>query len=304
MITFPTHQLTRTRFSHTGDLLWLVETVSHALNMFTRLCMAIALGHDIGHVPFGHDGERTVKKYLREDFTHGWMGVRLLKIYGFSINYWVAYGIENHSDGDLKLNKVIKYPRGRARERFCDLVAILDDVACACSDPFDIIREYSKSDNAQMRRIAKKARYLVKKVMKKMGIEAETMEEAHQKILAAFAQNIIENTRGQQGIFMSKKYFKLFKLMKRFVYQVFHSSPYIIELRAECTAKLEVVMEEVERIMADNEYQSVIKGQVDTFLGQVHHEEEDSLKQKVVDFICTRTDKEICNYHKQLKKAS
>lgn len=297
MITCPENQLTRTRLSHTHDVLWLAETVSEELDMFTRLCMAIALGHDIGHVPFGHDGERLVKNYLGKDFTHGWMGVRLLEIMGLPLEYWVAFGIEHHSDGDLKLNQVILYPEDRVRQRFCDLAAIVDDVACAVSDPIDIIREYAASDDKEMRKIAKKAKTLIEKITKKMGIQADTLEEAHQKILASFAQNLVENSRGKQGIFMSKKYLRLFKEMKSFVYEEFHSSQYILDLRAECTEKLEKVIKEVEGIIASKNFESTIGSDVETFQKQVRYNGDESLQQKVVDFICTRTDQQIFEYY-------
>jgi len=302
MVTFPNNQMTRTRLSHTQDVFWLAETVSEGLDMFTRLCMTIAIGHDIGHVPFGHDGERIVRKYLREDFTHGWMGVRLLKIMGFSIQEWVAIGIEGHSDGDLRLNKVIEYPEGRGRQRFCDLVAILDDVANAASDPFDVIMEYTESNNPEMREIAKKARALIKRVKKEMGIQAKNMEDAHQKILAAFTQNIIENSYGKQGIFMSKKYLRIFKEMKRFVYEEFHSSQYILDLRSECTERLEKVMEETERIIVEKDFKSPIGIEIERFLKYVNYQEKENVKQQVVDFICTRTDHQIFQYYKTLGK--
>ena len=50
----------RNRLSHSMEVCALAEVISDYLGLNTNLCRAIALGHDIGHVPFGHDGERTI----------------------------------------------------------------------------------------------------------------------------------------------------------------------------------------------------------------------------------------------------
>lgn len=326
VITFPTNGNTRNRRTHTEDLRWLVLTVAGAIGLLVKLCVVIAVGHDIGHVPFGHDGEKQVRRWLRwEGFSHGWMGVRLLKIMGVWLHDWVKFGIEYHSDGDKLINKAVKYSIGKLWKKCCHLVAILDDVACAISDLTDIPREFSdlsklkmkKAHRREMQEACRKARALLQKVLEHIGRPEliNDIEEAHKAILQAFADDIIANTKeknhqGIDGIFMSEKLKELFFEMKRFMYEEFHQTKYILSLRRICMRSLHVVMKETKVILeahrgvqpkARKTKKSVLEIDIEFFLEKADYKgEEVEVNMQVVDFICTREDLEIIKYHQAI----
>ena len=60
----------RTRLTHTLEVTQIARTLARALRLNEDLTEAIALGHDLGHTPFGHAGEAAMQKCYSEDFTH------------------------------------------------------------------------------------------------------------------------------------------------------------------------------------------------------------------------------------------
>ena len=60
----------RTRLTHTLEVTRLARTVARALRLNEDLAEAIALGHDLGHTPFGHAGERALRDLMDGDFQH------------------------------------------------------------------------------------------------------------------------------------------------------------------------------------------------------------------------------------------
>jgi dGTPase len=106
----------RNRLTHTLEVAQIAKTISKALGLNEDLTESIALGHDIGHTPFGHVGERTlnyimndcynIKKYNKElpreikGFKHNWQGIRVVsKLEDESLNLtdYTLWGILNHS---------------------------------------------------------------------------------------------------------------------------------------------------------------------------------------------------------------
>jgi len=111
----------RTRLTHTLEVAQIARTISTALNLNENLCEAIALGHDVGHTPFGHMGERTLNLFMngcdqfkdfnsnlppdKLGFKHNWQGIRVLtKLEKYKRNYtglnltnYTLWGILNHS---------------------------------------------------------------------------------------------------------------------------------------------------------------------------------------------------------------
>lgn len=109
----------RTRLTHTLEVARIAVNMSENLGFDAKLAEAIALGHDLGHTPFGHVGERTIhkfssgedRKYTARDgtpmqmpeqmkgFKHNLQSVRLLVNYtiGCKFSNFVLYGIQGHS---------------------------------------------------------------------------------------------------------------------------------------------------------------------------------------------------------------
>lgn len=91
----------------------IARTIGKALNLNLDLIEAIALGHDIGHTPFGHAGERFLDELLFEHtgrhFSHNIHSVRVLdSIYPYNISLQTLNGIAAH-DGEMELSEY--YPK-------------------------------------------------------------------------------------------------------------------------------------------------------------------------------------------------
>lgn len=101
----PTGDHYSTRMLHTLEVAQISRTIARALNLNEDLCEAIALGHDLGHTPFGHAGERALNKVCSEGFKHNEQSVRIVEILenngkGLNLTKEVRDGILNHqSDG-------------------------------------------------------------------------------------------------------------------------------------------------------------------------------------------------------------
>jgi dGTP triphosphohydrolase len=98
----------RTRGIHTDEVVASSGRVSEALGLNIHLTMAIGNGHDVGHIPYGHHGERILTELAGRPFRHSVNGVFILQHIenegrGINPTYEVGYGIHNHSRGDGEL---------------------------------------------------------------------------------------------------------------------------------------------------------------------------------------------------------
>ncbi len=89
----------RTRLTHTLEVSQIARTISRCLEINEDLTEAIALGHDLGHTPFGHAGERVLQK-LTGRFKHNEQSLRVVELLengtGLNLTYEVRDGILNH----------------------------------------------------------------------------------------------------------------------------------------------------------------------------------------------------------------
>ena len=91
----------RTRLTHTLEVSQIARTISRALRLNEDLTEAIALGHDLGHTPFGHTGEAVLAKISPEGFTHYEQSVRVVEVLekngkGLNLTWEVRDGILRH----------------------------------------------------------------------------------------------------------------------------------------------------------------------------------------------------------------
>ena len=95
----------RTRLTHTLEVTQIARTIARALRLNEDLTEAIALGHDLGHTPFGHAGERALNDLCSFGFTHYEQSVRVCERLekngkGLNLTYEVLDGILHHTKGD------------------------------------------------------------------------------------------------------------------------------------------------------------------------------------------------------------
>lgn len=91
----------RTRLTHTLEVAQIARTISKALGLNEDLTEAIALGHDLGHTPFGHSGEEVLNRLCKGGFDHSVQSVRIVEVLekdgrGLNLTKEVRDGILNH----------------------------------------------------------------------------------------------------------------------------------------------------------------------------------------------------------------
>jgi len=91
----------RTRLTHTLEVSQIARTIARALRLNEDLTEAIALGHDLGHTPFGHSGEKLLNSIMPGGFRHYEQSLRVVDVLegvgGLNLTFEVRDGIVNHA---------------------------------------------------------------------------------------------------------------------------------------------------------------------------------------------------------------
>src|SRR5258708_16639899 len=100
----PTGDHYRTRLTHTLEVSQIARTIAKVLRLHEELTEAIALGHDLGHPPFGHAGERVIGRLMPGGFNHYEQSLRIIDQLendglGLNLTWEVRDGIAKHSRG-------------------------------------------------------------------------------------------------------------------------------------------------------------------------------------------------------------
>jgi len=133
------HPNVRNRLIHTNEVFNCSSEIANILGLNVRLAEAIALGHDIGHTPFGHLGERVIQNLSGKNFTHNVMSIVVAQKIerngnGLNLAYETLEGILNHSRGvnEMKVNSNISEE--------ATLVMFSDKISYTFSDLNDAIK--------------------------------------------------------------------------------------------------------------------------------------------------------------------
>jgi dGTPase len=100
----PTGDHYRTRLTHTLEVSQIARSIAKVLRLHEELTEAIALGHDLGHPPFGHAGERVIDGLMPGGFSHYEQSLRIVEVLengrqGLNLTWEVRDGIARHSKG-------------------------------------------------------------------------------------------------------------------------------------------------------------------------------------------------------------
>jgi dGTPase len=133
----------RTRLTHTLEVAQIARAIARALFLNEDLTEAIALGHDLGHTPFGHSGETVLREIYSPDFSHNEQSLRVVEILenngkGLNLTYEVRDGILKHSKGFGKI--IPEDPTEKACTYEGIIVRIADIMAYLNHDLEDAIR--------------------------------------------------------------------------------------------------------------------------------------------------------------------
>lgn len=139
----PTGDHYRTRLTHTLEVSQIARTISKALRLNEDLTEAIALGHDLGHTPFGHAGEATLREILPNGFNHSDQSLRVVDLLekdgmGLNLTFEVRDGILKHTKGKGEI--LCQDPQAMASTLEGQVVRLADIIAYINHDIDDALR--------------------------------------------------------------------------------------------------------------------------------------------------------------------
>ena len=124
MFFAPTGDHYRTRLTHTLEVSQIARSIAKVLRLHEELTEAIALGHDLGHTPFGHAGERVLGELMPGGFNHYEQSLRIVDVLendrrGLNLTWEVRDGIARHSKGrtGCRSGRTPSTRRARSRAR-------------------------------------------------------------------------------------------------------------------------------------------------------------------------------------------
>ncbi len=190
----------RTRMTHTLEVSQNARTIAKALKLNEDLAEAIALGHDLGHTPFGHAGERALNEVSPDGFRHNEQSLRIvekLENYGAGMNLtWeVRDGILNH-----EMNLTPGTLEGK-------VVRLSDKIAYMHHDMDDAIRGG------------------ILKVEDVPEDLARVIGHSNGEWLDTFIHDIISNSMDKDNIQMSDEIYDAFHKLRRFMFERVYTNP-------------------------------------------------------------------------------
>ena len=134
----------RTRLTHTLEVSQIARSIAKVLRLNEELTEAIALGHDMGHPPFGHAGERVIDRIVPGGFSHHEQSLRIVDVLennrqGLNLSWEVRDGIARHSKGKHGL-PVGAPPEHRASTVEGQIARVADIIAYVNHDIDDAVR--------------------------------------------------------------------------------------------------------------------------------------------------------------------
>lgn len=192
----------RTRLTHSMEVSQIARTIARALRLNEDLTEAAALGHDLGHTPFGHAGERAINAYTGH-FKHNEQSLRVVEVYGrkgkgLNLTCQVRDAILNHTGTTLPQTL-----EGQVVRR-CDRIAYL------CHD-FD--------DGCKVGIIGPE---------KLPGIVAMRLGTEPSQILDVLVRNIVELSLDKPQILIDKYYDEAIEEFRNFMFDYIYCSPQLI----------------------------------------------------------------------------
>lgn len=190
----------RTRLSHTLEVSQNARTIAKALRLNEDLVEAIALGHDMGHTPFGHAGEQVLNELCEDGFRHNEQSVRIVEKLekdgsGLNLTWEVRDGILNHQSRLMPHTLEGK------------IVRLSDKIAYINHDIDDAVRA---------------------QVLKEEDIPLhlkQTLGFTTRQRLNTLIHNIIKNSMGRDDIVMSKEVEEAMIELRRFMFEHVYQNP-------------------------------------------------------------------------------
>ncbi len=288
----------------------IARTIGKALNLNLDLIEAIALGHDIGHTPFGHAGEDFLDQLYFEHtgrhFSHNIHSVRVLdKIFPYNISLQTLNGIAAH-DGEMELCEYHPKPL----DNFTDF----DEQIEACYIDKNNVKKLLAPATLEgcVMRISDIIAYLGKdrqdadraKIICNKDFEDSTIGIYNAQIINNMIVNIVENSYGKDYIKMDEEHFEALKKAKADNYKLIYKQEAVGEAYKTVKPMMTELYEKLlEDLINENKASPIFTHHID-YVNQAHYKREISYEetepnQIVVDYIASMTDDyfvDIYNY--------
>jgi len=289
----------------------IARTMGKALGLNLDLIEAIALGHDIGHTPFGHAGESFLDaiyyRHTGRRFSHNIHSVRVLdSIYPYNITLDTLSGIASH-DGELELCEY----RPQALSSFEEFDALIE--GCYL-DKSNVKKLVPSTLEGCVMRISDIIAYLGKdrqdaeraNITASEPFESGAIGSHNAEIINNLMVNIIENSYGKPYIKMDETHFAALQKAKADNYEKIYRSPDVAE---KFSTTIKPMMEELyEKLLSDltshNTDSPIFTHHIE-YVNAAHYErphpyEETAPDQIVVDYIASMTDDYFIDLHRHL----
>ena len=191
----------RTRMTHTLEVTRIARTVAKALRLNEDLTEAIAMGHDLGHTPFGHAGEVALTEAMGQAFRHNEQSLRVVDLLensgeGLNLTYEVRMGILGHTTG----SRIPETMEGL-------IVRRADQIAYVNHDIDDAIRAGILTNED-----------LPKSVIKLLGI-------SHSQRINTLVCDLINTSREAEEILLSPSIEQALKELRSFMFERVYRNP-------------------------------------------------------------------------------
>ena len=289
------------RILHVQLVSRIARTIGKALCLNLDLIEAIALGHDIGHTPFGHEGEEFLDELLfsrtGRHFSHNIQSVRVLdKIFPYNITLQTLNGIAAH-DGEMELSEYHPKP--------LDSFAEFDMQIEACfADKKNVRKLVPATLEGCVMRISDIIAYLGKDrqdaerahIISNAEFESGAIGSYNAEIINNLIVNIVENSYKKPYIKMDEEHFAALKKAKADNYELIYKNDSVKSAMRETVRPM--MAKVYERLLADlineNSASPIFTHHID-FVNKVHYKreipyEKTEPNQLVTDYIASMTD--------------
>lgn len=272
----PTGDHCRTRLTHTLEVSEIARTLARALSLNEDLVEAIAMGHDLGHTPFGHAGETVLNQLFSGGFSHYRQSLRVVETLenngmGLNLTFEVRDGILKHSKGYGEVIPANDHDLPVTAEgclvRYADIIAYLSH------DLDDAIRSA---------------------VVREEDIPAicrEVLGKDHSRRTLVMIQGVLSGSRpGDNGLMfgVEDKVGEAMQDLRRFLYYNVYRSPRVHNE----FVKASKILRELYLYLLENP--EVLKQEIGSFAESV------SLERRVCDFLASMTDRYAQNMYQRL----
>lgn len=272
----PTGDHCRTRLTHTLEVSEIARTIARALSLNEDLVEAIALGHDLGHTPFGHAGESVLNELMPGGFSHNRQSLRVVDVLenagsGLNLTYEVRDGIFKHSKGYGEVlpdnQRDLPVTAEGCIVRYADIIAYLShDLDDAIRS--NVISEEDIPSSCQ-----------------------EVLGKEHSRRIVTMIQGVLSQTVPRQGklVFgVDTGVGEAMQLLRRFLYENVYRSP---QVHNEFVKASKLLGDLFRYLLANRDF---LEKEIGSFA------ESTSPERRVCDFIASMTDRYAQNIYQRI----